>query len=175
MTSFFFFLNLPALKLPCPWAVNDLKVTQRYLLCIQENKVTKLCWEFLGFVRDWISSWPKGIVFFPSFLVIEQFLQYNVILCWTLSGYSLYCCPPPKSGVRGQVQQGACSWHTKGTSAGRLFTDTRAVTLLHICTRTSTVTALCLPPRLKGLKLLRFTLSAEPTPACYSVYRRCSF
>ena len=51
-----------------------------------------------------------------------------------------------KERVRGEVQQDACSW-LKGASAGWLFTDTRAFTLLHICWRTSTGAALCLSCR----------------------------
>lgn len=66
--------------------------------------------------------------------------------------------PSSKEGVRGEVQQDARSW-LKGASAGRLFTDTRAFTLLHICWRTSTGAALSVYPVAPGLELLCLTLS----------------
>lgn len=151
---------------------------QRYS---REYSLAKICWGFVEFVTDWISSWvfhmgnQSAQRDFLPLLVNEQYLWYDAILCWTLWRYSLYCCSLSKRGsevrfnrmsetgrglelAQGHFREPAIHWHECFHPASRMLKDILSVY-----------------PVAQGLELLCLTSSAEPTRACYSVYRQCSF
>lgn len=178
MTSFFFSPSLEtSVSLGCFWFEN----TKLSIVYSREHSLTKVCWGFVEFVTDWISSWVFHMGnqsaqgdFFPfwSMNSIYDMMQYSAEPCGDIifivallqrAGSEVRFNRMPVAGrglvfAQGRFREVAIHWHECFHPASHMLKDIRSVYLVA-----------------QGLELLCLTSSAEPTRACYSVYRQCSF